>query len=150
MELIAIANSSNIRAIGYDPATQVLRVAFHDGAEYDYQGIGALAYANLMASPSKGAYLAQNFGKGVKVGYGGEIRLKEPYIVGAQSYVEVERYSIPGPLETFAEDDCCQKYLMKANRKADTWTCVKCGCLWQARMVDSVRHWEPKEAVMVW
>lgn len=54
-------------------------------------------------------------------------------------------------LETFQEDACCQKHLMKAKRASlDSWTCPKCGCEWKPRMVGNIRHWEVHEVIAIW
>lgn len=48
--------SSNIDAVGYDPAAQVLRVKFRDGSPYDYQGVPPQLHAELMGAESKGGF----------------------------------------------------------------------------------------------
>jgi hypothetical protein len=144
MELIPISNSSNVDAIGYLPDVCLLRVKFRDGSIYDWLNVSADRYAALMSAPSKGAHLAQRFTHGVRcLADGGEIKLKEPYIVGENS-------SETRVLETFAEDDCCQKRLMKAVRSGDVWECPSCGCSWKARMVGAFKHWAPDEFIVIW
>ncbi len=50
--------SSNIRSIGYDPASQVLEVEFNYGhLVYQYKGVPAEIYEQLMAAESKGKFL---------------------------------------------------------------------------------------------
>ncbi len=50
-------DSSNIEAIGYDPASQELHVRFLSGTEYVYHGVPQEVYDELMAAPSKGSFL---------------------------------------------------------------------------------------------
>lgn len=52
--------SSNVRSVGYDPASQVLEVEFHDGSVYQYRGVPSTVHAGLMAAPSKGKYLHEH------------------------------------------------------------------------------------------
>lgn len=52
--------SSNLRSVGYDLASQVLEVEFHDGSVYQYHGVPSPVHAGLMAAPSKGAYLHEH------------------------------------------------------------------------------------------
>ena len=49
--------SSNVAAVGYDPATKILRVAFKNGGEYEYAGVPAEAHAALLNTDSIGAHL---------------------------------------------------------------------------------------------
>lgn len=52
-------DSSNVRSIGYDPATQELHVEFHStpGTVYVYSGVPPEKHAALMAAESKGSAL---------------------------------------------------------------------------------------------
>lgn len=50
-------SSSNIRSIGYDPATQTLEVEFLNGGIYHYHGVPPAEYQALMAAASHGTYL---------------------------------------------------------------------------------------------
>jgi hypothetical protein len=50
-------NSSNVAAVGYDPATARLYVVFRGGTLYAYEGVPPAVHAGLMAAPSKGRYL---------------------------------------------------------------------------------------------
>lgn len=54
----APVTSSNIERVGYDAATQTLRVVFHGGRGYDYAGVDAETYANLKTAESKGKFVA--------------------------------------------------------------------------------------------
>lgn len=49
--------SSNLAFVGYDPASQTLRIQFHNGT-YDYFGVPENVYYALMNAPSKGEYHA--------------------------------------------------------------------------------------------
>ena len=57
MERVA---SSNINAIGHDPATNTLRIEFKGGGAYEYAGVPAAAHADLMAADSKGQHFHQH------------------------------------------------------------------------------------------
>ena len=144
MELIPIPGSSNVDVIGYLPDVQLLRVRFRDGSMYDWPAVSADRYAALISAQSKGAHLAAHFPVGVRcLADGGDIKLKEPH-VAEDKPPEIRM------LESFAEDDCCSKRLMKAKRAGDSWVCDKCGCEWRARIIEGFKHWEPKEAIMIW
>lgn len=49
--------SSNIRSVGYDPASRTLEVEFHSGGVYQYSGVPENVYQGLMRAASKGSYL---------------------------------------------------------------------------------------------
>ena len=55
-----ITGSSNINAAGYDPAKGVLSIEFSSGDVFHYQNVTAKQHADLMASRSKGSWVAQN------------------------------------------------------------------------------------------
>lgn len=59
MQRISVS-SSNIAAIGYDPDSNTLEIEFNDGSVYQYYGVSALVYQELMDAPSHGKYFAQN------------------------------------------------------------------------------------------
>ena len=48
--------SSNLAAVGYDPATHTLRITFHKGGTYDYYNVPESVYRGLMSAASKGEY----------------------------------------------------------------------------------------------
>lgn len=48
--------SSNLKAIGYDPATKVLEVEFHSGAVFHYNNVPSDHHQKLVGSRSPGAY----------------------------------------------------------------------------------------------
>ena len=53
--------SSLIKAVGYDAATQVLTVTFVDQeGTYEYQKVPESVYKELMAAESKGSFFAKN------------------------------------------------------------------------------------------
>lgn len=58
VEMIPVV-SSNIGSIGYDDAQFVLYVLFNNGVTYAYFGVPPEVHVSLMASGSKGGYLAQ-------------------------------------------------------------------------------------------
>lgn len=51
--------SSNVAAVGYLDQEQVLLVRYHDGALYAGLGVTVERFAKLMASQSKGGFLAK-------------------------------------------------------------------------------------------
>lgn len=59
IEMIPV-RSSNLRAIGYDKKSKVLRIQFHDrGAIYDYQDVPAQVYSLMMLSNSVGTFFSE-------------------------------------------------------------------------------------------
>lgn len=56
MERYTVA-SSNIRSVGYDSQTQTLEVEFLDGSIYQYYGVPANLYDQMMQEQSKGRFL---------------------------------------------------------------------------------------------
>jgi len=52
--------SSNIRAVGYDPDVQSMEVEFHDGSVYLYEGISENVYEGLMSAQSVGKHFRDN------------------------------------------------------------------------------------------
>jgi hypothetical protein len=51
--------SSNLKAIGYDHATQTLAVQFPNGNIYHYDSVPQSVYDNLMADESKGSFFSK-------------------------------------------------------------------------------------------
>lgn len=49
--------SSNVRSIGYDPATATLEVEFLSGSIYQYYDVPENVYDQLMKAGSKGRFL---------------------------------------------------------------------------------------------
>lgn len=52
--------SSNVRAVGYDPATSTLRVEFTSGGVFDYSNVPQSVATELMDADSVGRYFAAN------------------------------------------------------------------------------------------
>ncbi len=48
-------DSSNLRSVGYDEATQTLEIEFHNGGIYQYYAVPSV-YQALMSAPSHGKY----------------------------------------------------------------------------------------------
>ncbi len=48
--------SRTLVAVGYDPATAEMRVAFRRGRPYSYANVPPEVHAGLMNAPSKGRY----------------------------------------------------------------------------------------------
>ncbi|NJK45260.1 MAG: KTSC domain-containing protein [Pleurocapsa sp. SU_196_0] len=51
--------SSNLRSVGYDPATRTLEIEFKNGV-YQYADVPLEEYEALMAAGSHGSYFIQN------------------------------------------------------------------------------------------
>lgn len=60
--------SSNIRAIGYDPSTRDMEVHFRSGARYRYHGVDADAHEAFLNSPEEGSH-GKHFHRYVRAGY---------------------------------------------------------------------------------
>lgn len=60
MKLIPV-QSSNIRAVGYDPATREMQVQFLGGAIYSHTDITPLKHAEFIAAKSKGGHYNETF-----------------------------------------------------------------------------------------
>ncbi|MDR0515961.1 MAG: KTSC domain-containing protein [Fibromonadaceae bacterium] len=54
-------SSSNIAALGYDPATQTVYVQFLNNCLYVYKNVPDGEYQGLFNAPSIGSYLHRNF-----------------------------------------------------------------------------------------
>ncbi|MCU7372811.1 KTSC domain-containing protein [Paucibacter sp. O1-1] len=52
--------SGNLKAVGYDAATQTLDVQFSSGRVYRYSGVPAKAHEELIAAESIGSHFARN------------------------------------------------------------------------------------------
>lgn len=59
MQYTAVASSS-IAAVGYDPASAVLAIRFHNGAEYHYFAVPKTLFEGLLTAPSVGGYYHEN------------------------------------------------------------------------------------------
>jgi len=57
-------SSSDLRSVGYDAATNVLEIEFHNSSIYVYMGVPSSHYQGLMSAPSKGSYFATHIKKG--------------------------------------------------------------------------------------
>ncbi len=55
----AAVSSSNVRAIGYDSATQTLEVEFVNGSVYQYYSVPENMYEAFLKASSKGQFLHQ-------------------------------------------------------------------------------------------
>lgn len=49
-------DSTALRVVGYDPASQVLEIEFSSGGVYQYFDVPETIYAELMDAPSHGQY----------------------------------------------------------------------------------------------
>jgi len=63
IEMIPVS-SSNVQAIGYDEANQLLYVRFNNNSLYCYQGVPLAEFDGLQSASSKGSYLNVNIKKG--------------------------------------------------------------------------------------
>ena len=49
-------DSTDIKSVGYDPATKILEIEFHSGGIYQYLDVPDMVYSDLMNADSKGKY----------------------------------------------------------------------------------------------
>ena len=52
--------STNIKAVGYDPATQKLHVEFHSTGVYEFDDVSESKHRKLMEAPSIGKHFQQH------------------------------------------------------------------------------------------
>jgi hypothetical protein len=52
--------SSNLKAVGYDPATRIMRVVFRSGKTYDYGDVTPEDHELFINSKSKGAHFSKH------------------------------------------------------------------------------------------
>lgn len=57
-------SSSNLKAVGYDPATKTLEIEFLNGGLYQYSGVPESVYQALMSASSHGQYFDNHIKKG--------------------------------------------------------------------------------------
>lgn len=60
MNLVPVT-SSNVQAIGYDPASRMLLVQFKGGATYSHQDVSPQDHAALLGAKSIGSHYHQHF-----------------------------------------------------------------------------------------
>jgi len=53
-------NSSNIRAVGYDPGSQILEVELSDGSIWEYSRVPSEVHRRLLAAPAIVSYYRDN------------------------------------------------------------------------------------------
>jgi hypothetical protein len=51
-----VANSSSLRAVGYDPAVLILEIEFSSGAVYQYRGVPQATYDGLIHAAKPGDF----------------------------------------------------------------------------------------------
>jgi hypothetical protein len=59
MEWIETPESSNIARFAFDEASNVLRIEFKNGGQYNYFDVPEHIFEKMKSAPSKGQYLAQ-------------------------------------------------------------------------------------------
>jgi hypothetical protein len=64
MEMMAVS-SSTIARVGYDAASQTLRIEFHSGSAYEYFDVPEQVFANLI-NPPEGTSTGKYFSSDVK------------------------------------------------------------------------------------
>lgn len=52
--------SSNLKSVGYDPATKTMEIEFHSGRVYVYFDVPASIHHGLMTARSKGTFFRRN------------------------------------------------------------------------------------------
>lgn len=60
MHMVAV-KSSNVRAVGYDPETETMRVEFANGRSYDYPGTSSEEHQRLVSAGSIGKHFHKHF-----------------------------------------------------------------------------------------
>ena len=146
--------SSMISRIGYSPDANLLRVVMSDGTVYDCPAVSEREYAALMDSQSKGNFWHQHFKGRASRNDGAMPDAAAPHVL------ELREPAPIGPLETFAEDDCCTARLALDNNRRKSvlqplpgtvlyWTCPKCGTKWRPEKVGSIIHWKPVPDIFV-
>jgi hypothetical protein len=60
-KMVPVPNSSNIHAVGYDPATMIMRVQFKNGSTYTHADVPPERHAEFMQAASKGSHYHNNF-----------------------------------------------------------------------------------------
>ena len=55
MKMIPV-KSSNLKAVGYDPASKMLHVEFHSGSTFAYPGVEPEQHSAMMESSSIGSH----------------------------------------------------------------------------------------------
>ena len=123
--------SSSVYAIGYDEERQRLVVVFK-GYEYPAtrEQFEALKVEALKEARSIGRAVAMLTSD------------KSPSNEGAKQEA----------LDSYDADPCCGVAIFEAIAKGihgDMWNCPKCGCLWKAKQIGPVRHWEPVPLIAV-
>ncbi len=53
-------SSSQIRSVGYDPASQTLEVELSSGAVYQYTRVSAEVHRRFLSAPSPGSWFRDN------------------------------------------------------------------------------------------
>jgi KTSC domain len=53
-------DSSNLKSVGYDKASQTLEIEFQNGGIYEYYDVPEEEYDDLMSASSKGSYFMSN------------------------------------------------------------------------------------------
>jgi hypothetical protein len=51
-----LVNSSDLRAVGYDPLSKTLEIEFRDDSIYQYISVSELVYNRLLNASSKGKF----------------------------------------------------------------------------------------------
>ena len=57
LPIVPVAGSTNVKGVGYDPATYTMDVQYHAGGVYRYHGVPPPVHDGLLASRSKGEYV---------------------------------------------------------------------------------------------
>jgi hypothetical protein len=58
IRMLAVPDSTNLDAVGYDKQHEKLRVRFRDGAVYDYANVSSRRWAELVGAESIGTHFA--------------------------------------------------------------------------------------------
>ena len=144
MDLVPVS-SSNIEAIGYNADCRLLRVAYRDGAVYDFPDIGPATHAALMSADSKGHWMANLSRRGVRVTgeeVVGSVAAPISSAVAAGPAPTVE----PAVLNSIDPDAgvCCRRALARVLPETTYFECPSCGEQFRVVMIGPLRHWQIK------
>ena len=138
MELTKV-ESSHIDAIGYLEADRVLLVRYDDGGLYAWPGVSAAQWNDLVANPSKGAWLSRLIRHSIGI----------PIAKANDGLRERTQDTVAPKFDTLNVLDpdvskCCRKLFLAQGANVndkESFTCSDCGTQVQAEMQGAHRFW---------
>ena len=146
--------SSNIAAIGYEPATELLTVQFHGGQTWEYRGVPADVHSALMAAKSVGGFFNAN----VKMAFAGALASKKAADAEVEDQWSRWRVSLAskGTVPQDAkENDPWSGFWRKSERGADNRKRFVPVAIWRdeagaLHCIVNGRHGGHDEAISLW